>query len=132
MPLQSGIKDDGQKLIEQEMIETGTTGRGSAKVVVPSVGTHANAWNAAAVLANGVSASLAVTSQRVVSGFGNASAATTITLQVSQNGTTFYDTPVTQTLSAAGDFHVTTNTGAAHARLKSSAAATITATIAGK
>jgi hypothetical protein len=30
--LNAGLKDDGQKIIEQEMIETGSTGRGSAKV----------------------------------------------------------------------------------------------------
>ncbi len=96
-----------------------------------SVGAHANAWDAVAVAANGTSASLDVTNAPFVSAFGNASAATTITLQYSQDGTNWYDGP-TVTLGAAGNFRIDATVGATNVRLKSSAAATITATIAGK
>ena len=102
-----------------------------AVVAQPAAGTHANAWSAAAVGAGGTSASLDTQSMGVVSAFGNASAATTITVQVSQNNTNWYDTPHTQALAASGDFAISATLGARYIRLKSSAAATITATIAG-
>lgn len=102
-----------------------------SRLATKTVGTHANAWNAAAVAINGLSAVIDVGQTPFVSAFGNVSAATTITLQYSQDGTNFYDGP-NQVLSAAGDFRIDVTTGAARARLKSSAAVTATATIAGK
>jgi hypothetical protein len=96
----------------------------------PVVGTHANAWNAAAVLANGVSASIDCQYTPNISVFGNvAGGASTITVQFSQDDTNFYD--ATSTV-ANGDFSVSGIYGARYIRLKSSAARTITATIAGK
>ncbi|WP_251559185.1 hypothetical protein [Paenibacillus pasadenensis] len=95
-------------------------------------GGHANAWNASAVAASGVSNAIDFQSQKTISCFGNASAATTITAQVSANGTNYYNTTFQQTLSGAGDFHFTFDTGARYVRLISSGAATITATISGK
>ena len=97
----------------------------------PTVGSHANAWNATAVAAGGTSAALDTQSTGTVSAFGNANAATTITLQVSQNNTNWYDTSHTQALAGSGDFALTATIGARYVRLKSSAAATITATLAG-
>lgn len=97
----------------------------------PSAGTHANAWSAAAVAAGGISASLDTQSTSTVSAFGNVNAATTITLQVSQNNTNWYDTGHSQVLAGSGDFALTVTIGARYVRLKSSAAVTITATLAG-
>lgn len=98
---------------------------------VPVVGTHANAWNAAAVLAAGTSTSVDCQYASSISIFGNASAATTITVQYSQDNTNFYDDTI-DTISANGNFAFNLTAGARYVRLKSSAAATITATIAGK
>jgi hypothetical protein len=99
---------------------------------VPVVGTHGNAWNAVAVAAGGDSVVIDTQYQPNISVFGNASAATTITAYVSQDGTNFYKTANEVALSAAGNFHFSFITGARYVRLKSSAAATITATVAGK
>ncbi|OAS21131.1 hypothetical protein [Paenibacillus oryzisoli] len=104
----------------------------STILATPVVGTQANAWSAVAAGVGATSTAVDTQYQPQISAFGNASAATTITLQVSQDNTNFYDTPVTQVLAGAGNFHLTVATGARYARLKTSAAATITATIAGK
>jgi hypothetical protein len=94
-----------------------------------TVGTHANAWSAAAVLANGVSASIDTQNCPFISVFGNTDGATTITVQMSQDNTNFYDAESTV---ANGDFSISNTYGARYIRLKSSQARTITATIAGK
>lgn len=96
---------------------------------VQPLGAQGNGWNAAAVAAGGTSTALDKGSTSVVSAFGNASAATTITIQVSQNNATWFDTAATQVLAGAGDFHITLTTAARYVRLKSSGAATITGTI---
>lgn len=96
------------------------------------VGAQANAWNAAAVGAGGTSASIDAGSLSSVSAFGTVDAATTITVQVSEDNAAFYDTATTAVLGGAGDFHVSLETGARYIRLKSSGAATITATVSAK
>ena len=94
------------------------------------VGTEGNAWSAAAVLANGVSASIDCQYTPNISVFGNVTGgATTLTVQFSQDNAAFYD--ATSTV-ANGDFSVSGIYGARYLRLKSSNARTITATIAGK
>jgi hypothetical protein len=99
---------------------------------VPVVGAHANAWNAAAVLAAGTSTSIDCQYEDSVSAFGNTSAATDIEVEVSQDNTNFYKTGIKAT-GANGDFYLSIpDLGARYVRLSSSAAATITATIAGK
>lgn len=98
---------------------------------VSPIGVHANAWKAAAVAANGTSAALDTWSCPFVSAFGNAGAATTITLQYSMDGNNFYAGP-SVTLSGAGDFHIDATCAARFVRLLSSAAATLTATLAAK
>jgi hypothetical protein len=98
---------------------------------VAPLGVHANAWNAASVGANGTSAALDTWSCPYVSAFGNASAATTLTLQYSMDGSNFYAGP-SVTLSGAGDFRLDATCAARFVRLLSSAAATITATLAAK
>lgn len=115
---------NGTLIAISKAVRTFLTGKATA-------GAQGNAWTAIAVGINGVSTALALADRPFVSAFGSASIATTITLQLSANGTTFYDGP-TQVLSAAGDFAISVTTGAAHVRLKSSAAATITATIMAK
>jgi hypothetical protein len=94
-------------------------------------GAHANAWSAAAVGINGTSTALDTDYLPFVTAFGNSSAAATITLQVSQDNTNYYDGP-TQVLAGAGNFCINATVGARYVRLKSSAAATITATLAAK
>ncbi len=113
----------------KRLLQRWTTGVGI--IANPVVGAHANAWSAAAVGIDGTSTALDAQYTPFVSAFGNASAATTITLQYSQNGVNYYDGP-NQALGAAGDFRIDATVGARYARLKSSAAATITATLAGK
>jgi hypothetical protein len=96
----------------------------------PVVGTEGNAWSAAAVLANGVSASIDCQYTPNISVFGNVTGgATTLTVQFSQDNAAFYD--ATSTV-ANGDFSVSGIYGARYIRLKSSNARTITATVAGK
>ena len=117
----------------QSALPAGTNNIGDVDIAsTPVVGTHANAWNAAAVAAGGDSNVVDTQYQSNISVFGNADAATTITAYVSQDGTNFYKTSNEVTLSAAGDFHFTFVTAARYVRLRSSAVATITATIAGK
>lgn len=102
-------------------------------VTLPSgIGAQANAWNADVVAANGVSNALAVPSQPKISVFGNASAATTISAQFSQDNINWYTSGESVVLTAAGNFGFSFDCGAAYVRLLSSGAATITATIAGK
>lgn len=91
---------------------------------------HGNAWLAAAVGIGGVSNIIDTQSGAEVSIFGNASVATNITVQVSQDGTNFYN--YAAAFAANGNFHQQVLTGARYIRLSSSAAATITATIAPK
>jgi hypothetical protein len=61
-----------------------------------------------------------------VSAFGNAGAATTLTLQYSLDGSTFYAGPAV-TLSGVGDFHRDATTAARYLRLLSSSSAAIAA-----
>lgn len=96
------------------------------------VGVQGNGWNNAAVAANGVSNAVNIPYQVFVTCFGHVSAATTLTLQISQDGTNFYDTAVTAAPSGAVDFYLGTNIGAAYIRLKTSNAVTITATLSAK
>lgn len=65
----------------------------------------------------------------VVSIMGHVSGATTLTVQVSPDGTTFYDTATTAVLGGASDFHITLTTAAKYVRLKTSATITISATV---
>lgn len=95
-------------------------------------GASNNAWNATAVLAGGSSASLDTGNRSIVSGFGTSDAATTFTVQVSEDDVTYYDTLTTYVLAGAGEFHVTLTTAAKYVRLKSSGAATISATLVAK
>lgn len=93
------------------------------------IGTTANAWNASVVGANGNSTSVDKSGKSSVTAYGNASAATTISLWVSDNNVTFYNSGAQAVLAGAGDFHINVTTAARYVRLRSSAAATITATI---
>ena len=96
------------------------------------VGAEGNAWAAAVVGANGTSASVDCQYSPFVTAFGNVSANTTITMQFSQDNANFYDGPTTKVTGAPANFWISETVGARYVRLKSSAAATITATIAAK
>lgn len=95
------------------------------------VGTHANAWDAEAVLANGLSPIVDLLDTTDLHVFGHTGAASTITILVSQDGVDahFY---AHDTIAANGDFSEVFFVGCRYARLKSSAAVTITAVIAAK
>lgn len=95
-------------------------------------GAQANAANAVVIGVGGFSAIVDTLGNPVVSAFGSTSAATTVTVQVSADGVTFYDTSSTQVLGSAGNFHITLSTAARYVRLKSSASATFTASILSK
>jgi hypothetical protein len=95
------------------------------------VGAQANAWNAVAVLAGGVSNNIDCQFNQRISAFGVVDAATTIDLMVSQDNVNFY-VAGNQVLGGAGDFHITVESGARYAHLRSVGAATITGTIAAK
>lgn len=98
----------------------------------PVAGTEANAWSAESTGAGGFSDSVDCRYEKNISAFGNVDGATTLTLQVSQNNTDFYDTDVDVTTGGADDFHLFLETGARYVRLKSSADVTATASIVAK
>jgi len=84
-------------------------------------------WNNVVVGAGDVSTIVSTGNKptRNISVFGNTSASTILTLQISANGTNFYDTQYT--ITADGDFGFSTPCSFYSLRLSSSAAATITA-----
>jgi hypothetical protein len=105
----------------------------SSVQTIPVVGSEGNAWNNVAVAADGVSTSIDCQYVKAIDCAGTVSAATTITAQVSQDNVKFYDWQDTGALPGAGDFIFNMGeVGFRYVRLKSSAAATITGTIAGK
>lgn len=99
-------------------------------ISLASAGAQGNAWNAAAVAIGGVSAAIDTNGMPFVTVFGNSSVASTIQVQYSQDGTNFYNAG--PSISASGDFGTSFQPGARYVRLSSSAAATITATVAAK
>jgi hypothetical protein len=102
----------------------------SASISPQVVGTHANAWSAAAVALNGVSSIVDCQYVTHVSIFGTTSGGTTISVLYSQDNTNFY---AAGTISAGtGDWGGDFTVGARYVRLRSSNARTITATISGK
>lgn len=124
-----------EPILNELLVGTGATAY-TTNICVPVgavlVGGHGNAWNNATPAAGGTSSSVLVLSASVISVFGNANGATTLTVQFSYDGTNFYDSEYTITLTDAGDFGKTIQCGARYVRLKTSASVTITATISGK
>ena len=118
----------GQKTAANSLPAVLASDQGALPVNV--VGSHANAWNVAAVGANGTSTVIDCQYVSKISAFGNTSGNTTITVQESQDNTNFYDALALSGVN--GDFGIQLVSGARYLRLKSSAARTITATIAGK
>ena len=96
-----------------------------------TVGTHANAWNAAVTRVNGVSTAIDCQYVPFISIFGNLSGTSTLTVQYSQDNTNFYDV-VSDNVVGGGNFGFDVISGARYVRLKSSLSVTATATIAGK
>lgn len=94
------------------------------------IGVHANAWDNAATGAGGTSAIIDLLEANRVTAFGTTSGASTLTLQVSQNGVNFYNHPTT--VAANGNFAQTWDVAVRFVRIHSSAAVTATATIAAK
>jgi len=105
---------------------------------VPHAGFARDVADGLAVGAGGFSGIIDMPDMPFVTAFGSVSAATTITLQVAEarcppdTADAWFDTQVTQVLAGAADFAISATIGARFARLKSSAAVTLTATIAGK
>lgn len=94
--------------------------------------THLMVAQGFAIGAGNSTSSVDMTSRPFISAFGDVSAAATITVEVSGDNTTWYDTGATQVLAGAGEFHISLTTAAPYMRLKSSAAVTLNAWIAGK
>lgn len=107
-----------------------------AEVTNGWLGVEANAWSAAVTGAGGTSTALDTLGLGTCSAFGNSSGATTISVQFSQNNSTWYDATATTgvggnsvVLAGAGNFAITFTSGARYVRLKSSASVTATATL---
>jgi len=101
-------------------------------VVFAAAGSHANCWDADTIAANDVSPSVDLQYTSAVSLFGQSLAGITLTVQVSQDNTAWYDSTNSVYAGGGTDFYAAFTTGARYARLKTSDACTITATIAGK
>jgi hypothetical protein len=104
----------------------------NSPVTPNTVGSHGNAWNAAAVGAGGTSAVIDCQYTSFVSIFGNSNGSTTLTIQASQNNSNFYTYNTITVGFGGGDFSFSDSIGARYIRLSSGTARTITATIAGK
>jgi len=89
-------------------------------------------WNAAVVGAGGKSLDHYTSDNPFITAYGNASAATTITIEVSNDKITWFVTQVTQVLAGAGDFVINATIATPYVRLSSSGAATITGWISAK
>lgn len=100
--------------------------------ILPVVGSHGNAWNNATVSASGTSTTVDCQYSHYISIFGNTDTATTLTIQVSQNGDDWYSTNNTIVMVGSGNFYQSLQSGARYLRLSSSAGAIITATISAK
>lgn len=96
------------------------------------VGATGSAWNAAAVAAGGVSATVDTLGLKEIAIYGQVSAATNVSVNVSADGAAFFPSTQQASLTAAGNFYLDFTTGARYLQLVSSAAATITATISAK
>jgi hypothetical protein len=96
------------------------------------IGTTGNAWDAVAVAASGVSATIDTMGLKQIAVYGSVSAATNISVNVSADGAAFFPSDQQAALTAAGDFYLNFATGARYLQLVSSAAATVTATISAK
>jgi hypothetical protein len=102
---------------------------GPQRRVAPQIfGTHGNAWSAATVGIAGTSNVTDTAYTPICSAFGNSASASTITVQLSADGSTFYSSAF-NTGVVTGNFNVTFSTGARYVRLISSAASVITATV---
>jgi len=96
------------------------------------IGANGNAWNAVAVAAAGVSATIDTIGNKQITAYGSVSAATTVSVNVSADGVTWWPSTQQAVLAAAGNFYLNFVTGARYIQLVSSAAATITATVSAK
>lgn len=96
---------------------------------VAPIGVQGNAWSAASVSSNGLSAIVDTWSLPFVTVFGNTSTSVTITVYGSMDGVNFY---TLATISANGDFAANYTSAARYFQLQSSGAATISAIIAAK
>ena len=97
------------------------------------VGTQANAWSAAATVTAGATSN-AIDCQYTynLSIFGTVDTTSIITVQISQDDTTYYNHSATITMTATGTFHRLFDNAARYTKLSIDTTATITATIAGK
>lgn len=102
----------------------------SVRVAPVSTGAQANAWNNIANPGNVKSPAIDVTDCRLIDIFGVSNAAVNLIVFVSQNGIDFYK--MDQFAIPAGDFFAQYDIGAKFVAIAPDAAATLTATIAGK
>lgn len=118
-------------------IPTGNNNIGNMDILsltgTPAIGTEGNAWSAALTGVAGNSASIDLQYVSAVDIFGNVSAATDISVYLSQDNTNFYDSGIVIEISSAENFAVMDlPIGTRYIRLQSSNDVTATATIAAK
>ncbi len=101
---------------------------------VPVAGSQNNAWNNASPAINGTSTAIDCQYSKEVDVFGkNTTGDGVLTLQLSQDNVTYYDSAYSVNVSAATDFHGHFCLGARYVRLKSSVGMTaLYATVAAK
>src|SRR5262249_54081977 len=99
---------------------------------VPPIGTPLNAFTGANPGAGGVSAVIDPLNSPFVSAFGHVGGATTIMLQYSADGATFYDSGHTASPAGAADFCIDAICGAQYVRLKTTNGVVVTATVQAK
>ena len=101
--------------------------------VMPVIGIQANAWSANATVTAGATSN-AIDCQYTynLSIFGTVDTTSVITVQISQDDTTYYNHSATITMTAVGTFHRLFDNAARYTKLSIDTTATITATIAGK
>ena len=106
----------------------------TAVTVIPTAGTQNNVWNNATVVLDEVSSAIDCQYVKHVDIFGiNTTGVGNLTVQMSQDGTTYYDTGTWVFTSDATDFHGSLSVGARYIRLKASIAQTgLYCTVAGK
>lgn len=101
--------------------------------VMPVVGTQANAWSASATVTAGATSNVIDCQYTYnLSIFGTVDTTSVITIQISQDDTTYYNHSANITMTASGTFHRLFDSAARYAKLSIDTTATITATIAGK
>jgi len=97
-------------------------------VTISKIGTQGNLWNAASVLADGVSSVVDLNCHTKLATYGSSDAVATLTMECSANNSNYYNPNATVDV-VNGDFYLCMQFPARYIRLSSSANATVTANV---